>query len=302
MEIAPGIHKIENVRGCNVYLLAADELVLIDTGLPGNTKAILTYINQIGRDISELSCIIITHSHIDHTGSLHELKRLSGAITVAGRDEVIPTKDGNNVLSIFVDPSFLLLLPLALLLLSIFVRLTDIELPFYLIIALRIVSILVFLIFFRIIRIPQAWVRKMVLLFGKSQKRVINRTVVDGELIELSGGLRIIHTPGHTPGSICILSPHKKVIFVGDTIINNHNRLSRPVPLGADRTRAEKSLQKLADFDFEICCFGHGPPLSSAKSVVDEFIMHPPRTPLFWRIVRNWRRLFGFVIRMFRRN
>ena len=32
----------------------------------------------------------------------------------------------------------------------------------------------------------------------------VNRLVVDGEPSPLQGGTRVIHTPGHTPGHICL--------------------------------------------------------------------------------------------------
>ena len=63
MDIVPGAHLIEGVRGSNVYLLADDELALIDTGLPGNGQHILDFIRTQGRDPDELAQIIITHAH-----------------------------------------------------------------------------------------------------------------------------------------------------------------------------------------------------------------------------------------------
>ena len=51
MEIVPGVHLIEGVRGSNVYLLVDDgELLLVDTGMPGNTDSILRYIKELGRE------------------------------------------------------------------------------------------------------------------------------------------------------------------------------------------------------------------------------------------------------------
>ena len=55
MDIVPGVQLIEGVRGSNVYLLADDELALIDTGLPGNGQHILDFIRTQGRDPDELA-------------------------------------------------------------------------------------------------------------------------------------------------------------------------------------------------------------------------------------------------------
>ena len=48
VEIVPGVHLVEGVRGGNIYLLVDDALVLVDTGMPGNTDNILRYIEELG--------------------------------------------------------------------------------------------------------------------------------------------------------------------------------------------------------------------------------------------------------------
>jgi glyoxylase-like metal-dependent hydrolase (beta-lactamase superfamily II) len=79
MEIVPGIHQIDGVNG-NCYVIVRDGLILIDTGLPRTSKKILGYIQEtLKRGPSEISTIILTHYHIDHTGNVYVLKNLSGA-------------------------------------------------------------------------------------------------------------------------------------------------------------------------------------------------------------------------------
>lgn len=49
----------------------------------------------------------------------------------------------------------------------------------------------------------------------------VDRMLRDGDTLDLSGEvLDILHTPGHTAGSICIRSEKSKVIFTGDTIFD----------------------------------------------------------------------------------
>lgn len=49
----------------------------------------------------------------------------------------------------------------------------------------------------------------------------VDRYLNDGDLLDLDGEtLRIFSTPGHTRGSICILSEKSKVVFTGDTIFD----------------------------------------------------------------------------------
>lgn len=43
--------------------------------------------------------------------------------------------------------------------------------------------------------------------------------LVDGQVIEVAGtSLRVIHTPGHAPGAVCLYAPDLGVLFTGDTL------------------------------------------------------------------------------------
>jgi len=49
--------------------------------------------------------------------------------------------------------------------------------------------------------------------------RAPERILVEGDIIEVGEiKLRVIHTPGHTPGSICLLSESQDLVFTGDTL------------------------------------------------------------------------------------
>jgi len=83
MEIIPGIHWIQGING-NVYVVAGEELVLIDTGMPHRAKKIANYITQeLQRPLSDLKWILLTHCDVDHIGNVQDLKRLSGAQVAA---------------------------------------------------------------------------------------------------------------------------------------------------------------------------------------------------------------------------
>jgi hydroxyacylglutathione hydrolase len=50
---------------------------------------------------------------------------------------------------------------------------------------------------------------------------IIDRTLVDGDLVACGKGqIRVLHTPGHTPGSLCFQMPGEDgdVLFSGDTL------------------------------------------------------------------------------------
>ena len=80
MKVAEGIHRVDGVRVSNAYLVSVEDgLLLVDTGIPGNAKRILAFIERLGRRPDELRTIVLTHWHIDHVGSVAGLKRLTGA-------------------------------------------------------------------------------------------------------------------------------------------------------------------------------------------------------------------------------
>ena len=84
-----------------------------------------------------------------------------------------------------------------------------------------------------------------------------------GEVLSPLGGLQVIHTPGHTPGSISLFSPQKKLLIVGDALNNRYRDLRLPPKLvSTDLTQAVDSVKQIARLDFDILCFGHGKPLT----------------------------------------
>ncbi|MET9712343.1 MBL fold metallo-hydrolase [Nocardiopsis alba] len=50
-------------------------------------------------------------------------------------------------------------------------------------------------------------------------ERVPDGALADGQVITVAGiGLRVIHTPGHAPGAVCLYSPELGALFSGDTL------------------------------------------------------------------------------------
>jgi len=88
-----------------------------------------------------------------------------------------------------------------------------------------------------------------------------------GEMLSLLGGLQVIHTPGHTPGSISLFSIQKKLVIVGDALNNRQNNLRFPPKfVSTDLTQAIESVKRIAQLDFDILCFGHGKPLTNVAA------------------------------------
>ena len=219
MEIVPGIHQVEGVNG-NCYVIVRDGITIVDTGLPGAGKKILSYIqNTIGKKPSDIRTIILTHYHIDHSGNVKTLKS-AGAGNVA-----IHTAD-----AVFVSG--------------------EQKSPF-----------------------PKGWrgiLFRVIGVFMKAQPFQPDILLNDGDNI---AGLTCIHTPGHTQGSICLLDPATGVIFVGDILRFNGQKIEGPpAQFTPDMGLAHQSIKKIAALNFDILLSGHGVPLRpSASDKIREF-------------------------------
>lgn len=78
------------------------------------------------------------------------------------------------------------------------------------------------------------------------------------------GRLAVLHTPGHTPGSISLYDRQDRVLFVGDAARFIKGRLEGPPPQFTQHMdQAKTSVERLSSLDFEVMLSGHGEPLRS---------------------------------------
>jgi glyoxylase-like metal-dependent hydrolase (beta-lactamase superfamily II) len=79
-QILPSLYRVP-LKAVNAFVidLGDDSLVLIDAGTPGDTKAILDVIGELGRRSADVRHILVTHCRADHAGGLAELKKATGA-------------------------------------------------------------------------------------------------------------------------------------------------------------------------------------------------------------------------------
>ena len=83
----------------------------------------------------------------------------------------------------------------------------------------------------------------------------------DGAELPVLGGLRVVHTPGHTPGSVCLYSPRGRFVIVGDVLQRIKGTVTLPSYFFTDdMTLARRSIGRLADLDVETILFSHYPP------------------------------------------
>lgn len=95
MKLCEGIHQIridfqvtpQVKRYVYVYLIEAEHCYLIDSGVAGSDQIISEYMKSIGRDLSEIKGIFLTHAHPDHIGGAPKLKALTGCPIYASKGE-----------------------------------------------------------------------------------------------------------------------------------------------------------------------------------------------------------------------
>jgi len=87
-------------------------------------------------------------------------------------------------------------------------------------------------------------------------------------------GLKVIHSPGHTPGSICLLDLKTKALFVGDLVMEENGKLEEiPHHYSLDPMKNREVIRRLLDIDFVHLLPSHGTPiLNEGKEKLRELV------------------------------
>ncbi|HYN29268.1 MAG TPA: MBL fold metallo-hydrolase [Dermatophilaceae bacterium] len=209
MEIVSGIHLIPS-KMVNCYvILEPDGITLIDAGM---SKAnVVKYLKGLGRPLTDLNRIIITHSDPDHVSALADLVTASGARVFAHRLEAQAITDGRASRPLNSRWAALVL--------------------------------------------------KVFLSVFKQKPARVDQLLDDGEELPIAGGLRVVATPGHTPGHISLYAPASRVLFCGDSMeAGRDGRLRRsPTTRTWGEQEAMESVKTQQALGARIICAGHGP-------------------------------------------
>ena len=81
--------------------------------------------------------------------------------------------------------------------------------------------------------------------------------------------IEIIHTPGHSPGSVCLYFNEDKTLICGDLIFErSFGRTDLP---GGEPTLIKKSIERISNLDIELLLPGHGNFIKGKKNVRNNF-------------------------------
>jgi len=210
MRIADNVEmlKISGERGTLYPVLTWDdkELVLIDTGLPGQTELLYKAISEAGFEPQKITKVILTHQDLDHIGSAKALAGL-GAKIMAHEDEA-PYIQGEKTSIRILDME------------SRWDELNESERAFY------------------------ERMRKGAPYFYVH----IDQLLKDDDILDYCGGIKVIHTPGHTPGHIALLLIKSGIIVAGDGANISNDLLTGADPYYTrDMVQAQASFEKMID-------------------------------------------------------
>jgi glyoxylase-like metal-dependent hydrolase (beta-lactamase superfamily II) len=106
----------------------------------------------------------------------------------------------------------------------------------------------------------------------------------DGQVIDVGGGLRVAHTPGHSPGHVSLLHEASGVLITGDALFNwmfNRRGIGWSIRyLCTDFRMSQRTAHVLGELAYTTAAFTHGPEIRhGARERVREFLRANPPTP-----------------------
>ena len=109
---------------------------------------------------------------------------------------------------------------------------------------------------------------------GKAGATPVEEELTDGQVIDVAGGLRVLHTPGHSPGHIALLHEPTRLLITGDSIFNAFHRMTWSLPIFCtDIAMNKRTAHVLGELDYDVATFTHGPEIrDSAREAVRGFI------------------------------
>ena len=196
-------------------------LIMIDTGIPGSLNLIERELDEAGLSLKLVKSLIITHHHPDHIGNINLIHQRYPNIHIYAHKIEIPYITGEME----VAKGNISIDELR----ELFPRVT----------------------------------RKQVEQFYKTQSLVFFngnlRSISERESGEIPPMLRVIHTPGHTPGHICIYDPQEKILVAGDLMMYWKGKLRGPVAsFSSNYTLAMRSLKKVLNLEVSTLVGYHG--------------------------------------------
>ena len=194
-------------------------LALIDTGYPKQIEYIKSELEKDGLNINNIKTIILTHQDIDHIGNVKAILNLVPNIEIITYEEEAEYIKGNKT------PCKVEYMERNL------DKMDEKGKQFYH--------------FFK--------------TFFENNKISVDKTVKSDDVINNGESMKVIATPGHTPGHMCLYIEKYKLLIAGDLLISKDGKVTTTSKeLNYDNDVYLKSLDKIKNLELEtIICF-HG--------------------------------------------
>ena len=232
------------LQATNIYLLQGDKsFTLIDTGWDSKTafNSLNRQLAEFGVGFRDISQIIVTHAHFDHYGLIDKIKQVSDAKILIHQAEKEVLRSRYAVDKKFLDEV---------------------------------------VIWFRLNGVPErmlAAVHGPISGFGENAP-VQPDVFLNGDETITSGdfNLKVIWTPGHSPGHICLYEPVRKILFSGDHVLPSitPNVSLPPNATGNPLGDYLKSLLTVQQLVVELVLPGHENVFHNLSKRVDEIMYH----------------------------
>lgn len=115
-----------------------------------------------------------------------------------------------------------------------------------------------------------------VLAFGARRQPscAVDDTFGDNDLLPLAGGIRVLHTPGHSPGHCSFLHEGSGVLITGDALFNFRDRITYSYALFCSNfAMSQDTADRLGDVEYEVAAFTHGREIrAGARDAVRSFL------------------------------
>lgn len=245
--LLPGVWRIRlpfhaELNHVNVHLLKQGEaFVLVDCGFGSSAafQVLEASLTQLGVEWKHIREIVLTHGHPDHMGLAGRILDLSGARLAMHPREV-------NFLARVADAS-----AQPQLLDS---KLRDWGAPLQ-----------------QVDRVIDAYLG----VRAEFRHLTPDRALMDGALIESDAGIwEAIHTPGHSPGHVCLFNPEQRTLISGDHVLGKitpHIAWSEESDLLEEFLASQQSIGRLAA---DSVLPSHGDPFGGLSSRTTEIVEH----------------------------
>jgi glyoxylase-like metal-dependent hydrolase (beta-lactamase superfamily II) len=252
-EVFPGIHWIKmpmsieetSLDNINVYLIEGSSgYLLVDSGWNTDESFAAFHNTLIKKGISftEISQILVTHVHPDHYGMAGRIRQLSGATLMMHHLE----RD-------FIEPRYVNMEPLLYQTDRMLVT-NGVPEP-------------------EMVRMRDATLGLESFIVPTQPDKLLHDgdTVTTGDFT-----FKVLWTPGHSSGHICLYEPAKKILLSGDHILPKitPNIGVHPQSIENPLGRYLQSLQEIRKLDVALTLPGHDQPFTNLRERIDEITHH----------------------------